>query len=358
MAFKAGNPKTVLFRTTAILLVLIVSGCGPKSAKLPTYMRPELLYLNGQPYNRLYVEVDMVEGVEVSEKWLDTLKEFLSTHCSKPDGIKIVRDESIPFDDIKDMPIGPASILCLDGPGPNSGPQPAYMHIFFYAKDKIFKGSPEYPHTATSFCPCAIFYNVDYKKSKQTKFVEFVLQHEIGHILGLCKNTMHSDGAHCKNNKCLMYDNPGLIPTLGLYFGVPVNKTLCADCLSDLQAYKSESADPNLTFDGPFLIRKEDGYSVASLPYCDYIIPQFIEEKFDWRQLLLTLKRVSEQKDFGKYWKEKWKFRLIGIFRPQNEDSSLSDKELLRESLLKATKDPNLEIRAFANSQLEKIEKE
>ena len=93
MALKAGNPKKLSLVIMTVLLIWIVSGCGSKSAKLPAYMRPELLYLKERPYSRLYVEVDTVEGVEVPEKWLDTLKGFLSTHCSKPDGIEIIRDE-------------------------------------------------------------------------------------------------------------------------------------------------------------------------------------------------------------------------------------------------------------------------
>jgi hypothetical protein len=355
MTQKAGNLNKLLLAFIAATLICIVTGCGQKSARLPTYMRPELLYLNEQPYSRLYVEVDTVEGVEVPKKWLDTLKEFLSTHCSKPDGIEIVRDKPIPFEDIKDMPIGPASILCLDGPDPNSNPQPAYLHVFFYAKDKIFKKTKENPHIY-SFCPSAIFYNADYIKLRQKQWILHALPHEAGHILGLCKNKSHGDGVHCKNKDCLMRPGPEHLPSLGLLlFGNPLKADLCDECLRDLEAYKSETADPNLTFNGPLLIRKEDGYSVASLPYCEYIIPQFMDEKFEWRQLLITLKRVSEQKDFGKYWKEKEKFRLIGIFRPKNEDSSLSDKELLRESLSKATEDPNPDVSHFAKLELDKI---
>ena len=355
MALKAGNPKKLSLVIMTVLLIWIVSGCGSKSAKLPAYMRPELLYLKERPYSRLYVEVDTVEGVEVPEKWLDTLKGFLSTHCSKPDGIEIVRDEPIPFDDIKDMPIGPASILCLDGPDPNSGPQPAYLHVFFYDKDKIFKKTKINPHVY-SFCSSLIFFNTDYCRHRNKQWVPHALSHEAGHVLGLCKNKSHSDGSHCKNKNCLMRPGPGYLQSLSLHlFGLPLKSDLCADCLNDLESYKSESADPNLTFDGPFLIRKEDGYSVASLPYCEYIIPQFMEEKFEWRQLLLTLKRVSEQKDFGKYWKEKGKYRIRGMFRPDNEDGSPQDKELLRESLLKATKDPNPDISHFATAELEKI---
>ena len=115
--------RVLLYRIAVVASAWMVSGCGPKSGKLPTYMQPELLYLNDQPYSRLYVEVDSVEGVEVPEQLLDDLRAFLSKHCSKPDGIEIVRDKPIPLSEIKDVPMGPASVLYLDGPDPNSSSQ-------------------------------------------------------------------------------------------------------------------------------------------------------------------------------------------------------------------------------------------
>jgi hypothetical protein len=74
----------------------VAGGCGPKSAKFPTYTQPELLYVTAQRYTRLYVEVDVLEGVEVPQRWLDELRGFLSQHCDKPDGITMVRDAPIP----------------------------------------------------------------------------------------------------------------------------------------------------------------------------------------------------------------------------------------------------------------------
>jgi hypothetical protein len=118
MTQKIGHVKKLLLTILTLPTFLIIPGCGPK-ATFPKYMQPELLYLKNQPYSQIYVEVDSVEGVEVPDEWLNVLKEFLAKHCSKPDGIKIVRDEPIPFDEIKDMPIGPASIFYTDGPDPN-----------------------------------------------------------------------------------------------------------------------------------------------------------------------------------------------------------------------------------------------
>lgn len=347
MALKAGNLKRLPLTIVTALLIWIVSGCGSKSVKLPTYMRPELLYLSEQPYSRLYVEVDTVEGVKVPEKWLDMLKEFLSTHCSKPDGIEIVRDEPIPFDDIKDMPIGPASILCLDGPDPNSSPQPAYLHVFFYDKDKIFKTTRKEPHVI-SICPSTIFYNVDCGY-RLDKIIKFTLPHEAGHVLGLCKNTEHSDGAHCTNKKCLMRPGPDHLQSLGLLlFGIPFKSDLCDDCLSDLEAYKSESSDPNLTFDGPFLIRKEDGYSVATLPYCVLLIPDAFKNNFNCHNALASTKEH--------YLAKKYKYFYKSILISKSYDDSPPDMSLYRDIFVKAANDPDPEVKQYAAQMLETLE--
>jgi hypothetical protein len=356
MRLKARFINVLLYRIAVVALVWIGSGCGSKSAKLPTYMRPELLYLSERPYSRLYVEVDTVEGIEVPQQWLDTLKEFLSTYCSKPDGIEIVRDKPVPFEDIKDMPIGPASILCLDGPDPNSRPQPAYLHVFFYDKDKIFNKTRKEPHVSFP-CTSTIFYNVDYGY-RLDKMIKFTLPHEAGHVLGLCKNTEHSDGVHCTKKECLMRPGPDFLPSLGLLlFGIPFKSDLCDDCLSDLKAYKSESADPNLAFDGPFLIRKEGGYSVASLPYCDLLVPAALEDEFVWRDALAELKKTITENGYGEYWK-KGVYRMRGLIRPDDTEQPSEDVIDYPDVFTKAASDPNPFVRRYAVAELERLKKE
>lgn len=341
-----GHIRKLLLTISALLTSLIIFGCGSKAA-FPKYMRPQLLYLKAQPYNSLYVEVDCVEGVEVPDEWLDVLKEFLATHCSKPDGIKIVVDEPIAFDDIKDMPIGPASMLCIDGPDPNSGSQPAYLHVFFYGKDKIFKKKIKTPYVFSA-CPSTIFYNTDYVKSRIKQCAPFALSHEAGHVLGLCQNKSHGDGSHCKNYNCLMNSSPGLLEEIGLIFGLPIKKQLCDDCRMDLANYKSESVDPNLTFVGPFLMRKEDGYSVATLPYCWMLIPQALEKKFDWHEALANIKE--------QYFEKKYRYFYKATLMLKSEDGSPPDMNFFRDTLVKASDDSDPQVSQYAAKELERLE--
>ena len=348
----AGIPGRLLFIFLIAFVFVIISGCGTK-AILPTYMQPELLYLKEEPYKKLYVEVDIVEGTEVPDAWLDTLKEFLEQNCDKPDGIKIVRDKPVPLDEIKDMPIGPASVFCINGPDPDFDPQCAYLHVFFYNYQGTLKKAGINAHVISS-CPNTIFFPT-YKFFRKN-IASCALQHEAGHVLGLSKELSHSDGAHCKNNNCLMNPSPGLLSELGVFFGIPIKKSLCYDCLNDLANYKSETADPNLTFEGPFLMRKEDGYSVVSLPYCAFIIPQFLEEKFLWPELLESIKSNSRKYDYEQYNKQKNQFWLRGTFTSDNEDNSLVYMDMLRESFTKAAKDPDPMVRDLAVAELKELE--
>jgi hypothetical protein len=363
MLLKAGIVKVLLYRIAVVALACIVAGCGSKSAKLPTYMRPELLYLNHRPYSRLYVEVDTIEGVEVPDQWLDELKAFLETYCSKPDGIEIIRDAPVPISEVQGMPIGAASILCLDGPNPNSRSQPAYLHVFFYDRNVGLKAEKGPPHVL-GFCPCGILFNVSYFRISKGKAEEFAMKHELGHVLGLCKNPEHGDGSHCENQGCLMYKSPGLLPTFGLLLGSRVEKQLCYDCQRDLETLKSEEVDLKLAFKGPFLIRREDDYSVASLPYCDVVIPTSVESVSDWTDLLSFLKDTTREEHKAalnktqKSRERRWYIR--GFWDGSvNKDASLEKMtEEVVALLRKAADDPCPPVKSYAKAVLKQFEKE
>ena len=356
MRSKARTVRGLLYRIAAVALAWTLAGCGPKSAKLPTYMRPDLLYLSNQSYTRLYVEVDSIEGVEVPQELLDELRIFLTRHCPKPDGIEIVLDETIPLSEVEDVPMGPASVLCLDGPDPNSGPQPAYLHLFFYDTKTVFKGMLKNPHVP-KFCPSAICYNVGYCRSRQDEVADFMLKHEVGHVLGLCRNTTHGDGAHCSNHSCLMNASPGWWSGFfGLLLGIPIERELCGDCRHDLGRWRSEDVGADLEFKGPFLTRREDGYSVASLPYCDLIIPAVLEDEFDWQEALAKVKEEIKTIDFGDYRKEGGRIR--GLCRA-NETEEPRESEIDYVDILgRAAEDPSPFVRRYAVAELDRIKKE
>lgn len=357
MRLKVRFMKVHLYRIAVVLIAWIVSGCVPQIPSFPTYMQPELLYLNDPPYSRLYVEVDTIEGVEVPDQWLDELKAYLETYCSKPDGVEIVRHTPVLVSKVKGMPIGAVNILCTDGPPPGDESQPAYLHILFY-DDNIGMITERGGPRVMTYCPTGIFFNVTVFRSHVGVREDQVLKHELGHVLGLCENPEHCDEAHCQHRECLMFSHSGFLPEFGLLHGSGVDNLLCADCRKDLETLQSKDPDPKLSFKGPFLIRREDGYSVASLPSCDTIIPGDVE--FDWRELLFYLKKETREglDDIVEKIEKARKRRnyIVWYLRAHWIDSQDKKEEITL--LTKAVDDPNPSIKRYAINMIKQLKKE
>ena len=71
------------------LIILLLSGCGTqltaKGNSDPLEMNfwaPNLLYLNSSKCQRLYVEIDTVQGSEPNTETIESLREFLKQYCS------------------------------------------------------------------------------------------------------------------------------------------------------------------------------------------------------------------------------------------------------------------------------------
>lgn len=351
-----------------VSLACIVAGCGSKSSPFPTYMQSELLYLNDAPYSRLYVEVDTIEGVDVPDQWLNDLRTFLSVYCTKPEGIEIVRNMPIPLSEVKDLPIGAASILSLNGPDLDGDSQSAYLHVFFYDKNVGLEKAKRKSPYVWLFCPSGIFFNVGLFRNSDDKEVKQALKHELGHVLGLCKNTKHGDGVHCENQACLMSRSLVFLPEFGLLHGSGVENLLCADCRRDIGIMKSKGSDPRLSFKGPFLSRREDGYSVVSLPYCDVIIPILVESTFDWKILLslikdaareeleATLKKIQKAKVRNRH--VNWSVRAFWDGSKDKAFSSMTATKDMIALLRKAADDPCPHVRHYANITYKKLKRE
>ena len=276
-----------------VLLLGFVQGCQHErpQGKLQSYQLPGSLYLKEQPYHQLYVEVDTLEGTKVPETFIKEMRGFLSQYCSKPGGIKIVQDTPVSFEQ-DELSVGLMSLLCLDGPiHPNENEQPAYLHIFFYdtdAKNIIsFRRNPY----VNARCATTVFFNTSYTERFHDSLAIFTFKHEIGHVLGLCTNTSHSDGSHCYNSGCLMRKSPSLLSQLTTLIQLSIKDSqLCTDCQNDINNAKSLSSKDNLLFKGPFLLEQKEDYSVMTLPYFDVRVPKDAIASLDWKEVLSKVK--------------------------------------------------------------------
>jgi hypothetical protein len=354
-------PARGLCGAVCLLSLAATCGCAPKSPPLLTYMHPERLYLRDQPYTRVYVEVDRMEGVRLPEHWAEELKAFFEKYCLKPQGVDVVLDAPLPADEYRGLPIGLASVLCIDGPPANDQPPPAYAHVFVYDGGAMFKGAQRNPGVV-KWCPTGIFINVDYGDLLPKAVAIHIIRHESGHVLGLCQNTAHGDGAHCAKHGCLMYPMPDWLSTLGanvhLYFR---EHRLCDDCERDLSAWRRGPPDENLSFAGPFLVRQADGYCVASLPFCDLLVGFPTPGGFDWRKALSQTKAGFRQSAPGSSDKRRLSetdHRLAWATFYGRPAKNMSPAELEQTAALvtKALNDPNPGVQRVAAAWLKERE--
>lgn len=253
---------------------------------------PDPLYVRSSPYNRLFVEVDTVQGTVVDPRWLAELKAFLVQFADKPAGVHLVQGRSIPLSQAKGL--SPNEIAGLNIQGPPAGARStAFIYVLFYDSHKLGARKPDNPHVSYADYPCAIYFDTAYGRGAQRAFAVNALRHEAGHVLGLCKNRAHGDGAHCRNPKCLMYPTLTLSPKW--YLHPAPRKDLCPACRRDLAATRAAGPDPRFRFEGPVLVRHEKGYWVMSTPGLVSLVFDS-RQAADWRGMLANYRQWVRQR--------------------------------------------------------------
>lgn len=336
-----------------VLVVIFLAGCNitpVKSSPMQTYCQPELPFLLGQPYSRLYVEVDRTENVEIPEGVLDELEEFLGKYCNKPDGIEIVIDDVIPNSEYKERSAELVGNLFIDGPAVGNDDKTAYLYVFFYDSSKM--GEQPYcrtPHVNHAY-PSAIFYDIDFARIIKDRFARSMMLHETGHVLGLCKNTEHGDGGHCANDGCIM--SKIMVSISKVILGLPLEKLdLCTDCQNDLKMLQTENQAGKMSFNGPFLVRQEDGYWVASLPVSD-LVSFTGTDTFDWQETLGIFKQYV--KNYEKPLQEDLNSRLHHLMAYDIDESPEAIKNEF-EMLKRAEKDHNTSVVLCARRYIKEL---
>ncbi len=257
-----------------LALVLSAVACAPvryDDTKRIDYFRTNqtpALYLRSDPYDRLHVEIDAVQGAEPTAAAMTHLEALLQTYCDKPSGITIRRDEVIPEAESKGLPETRLAALHMSGPPADKQAEgAAYLYVLFY-DSRHEQGPVDNPHVAPHY-PCAIYVDMAYwgmlsqlwgvqasEAMLRDGYLAKALHHELGHCLGLVTNTTRADDLHCPRPDCVM----------AAVSRGPPPKQFCADCEADLVHTRQHAAGSNLRFYGPCLVRRESKYFVVYLP--------------------------------------------------------------------------------------------
>lgn len=207
--------------------ISLFTGCSKKSASYVNNPNaPEYLHnrpvgasanelLSSEKYTSLKIEVQYMTGYQPDAAALNHLQNTLSSLLNKPGGITIVT---------KEIPASGKQVLSLDDVTTieksnrtafTNGSEIAICILYTngtYNDDNVL--GIAYKNTSAVLFGKKIQDNSGgFGQASRTKLVATVIEHEIGHLLGLVDigspmQSNHKDAAHgnhCSNSNCLMY---------------------------------------------------------------------------------------------------------------------------------------------------------
>ncbi len=217
--------KTLLCFIIAIVIFFI--GCSKSGSSyvnnpdIPDYLhnRPvgasgnELL--SSSKYSSLKIEVQYMTGYQPDAAALNHLQTTLQALINKPSGISIVTKE-IPASSSLALSVNDVYTIEKNNRTAFTSGSEIAVYILYtngnYTDNNVL--GVAYKNTSAVLFGKKINDNSGgFGQASRTKLVSTVIEHEVGHLLGLVDlgspmQTNHKDaanGSHCNNNNCLMY---------------------------------------------------------------------------------------------------------------------------------------------------------
>lgn len=239
--------------TAVLTLILFISGCtkSDEEKKTGSYSNDRAVgasardLLSNERYTSLKIEIQYMPGFKPDTAAISHLTSFLGARLNKPDGIQIVQQQIAAA---ANTVLSTQDVLNIEKQNRTVYTTGNQLGVYFLYTNGNYTNNNVLgiAYRNTSMC---LFGKTIYDNSggvgqaSRSKVEATVLEHEFGHILGLVNTgssmqSPHQDvphGAHCNNEKCLMYYAAETTDMLG--FLVTGNiPSLDANCINDLKA--------------------------------------------------------------------------------------------------------------------------
>jgi hypothetical protein len=211
--------------------------------------------LKGEVFKTLTVEVQVLGKAEPTQEALFSLQRFLEKNLHKPGGV-IIQSNS-PLDGTSRESIRVSELKDLEKRYRQTSPFKTHYSLFLLfidaasAEDTLTHQRFAHAYAQSSvvvYSPSIARYSGSTEQVPRWVLEASVLQHEVGHLLGLVNLgtpplSAHEDTqahGHCKQGSCLMRGNPlEAIRAHSAESGQVSPPDLCANCIEDLQSLSS-----------------------------------------------------------------------------------------------------------------------
>ncbi len=238
------SPKT-FFLNSALFITLFFGACQKEeingSRDYRTLGTSAHDLLSSDTYSSLQIEINYMPGYALGPATINNIFNFLTLHLNKPGGIQVFQQQ---INSSGKLALSLSEIVNIEKKNRTLITKDNTLAIHILITDGIYTANAtslgtSYWNTSLSIFGKAIRDNSGGPgQVNQTNLMSTILQHELGHLLGLVNQgspmqVIHLDnvnGAHCNNTKCLMYY---AIETGGMGVSIPL---LDPNCIADLKA--------------------------------------------------------------------------------------------------------------------------
>lgn len=221
----------------------------PPSNALPVGATANEL-LSGEKFDKLVVEIQYAPGFAPPSGTVEDMRSFLNQHVNKPGGVEVTVNEiSVPANNMYSI----QEILSVENDKRTAFNSNNSMAVYLFLADGDYEGNDEngkvlgvaYQNTSMALFQKTINdLSGAVGQPSERLLTSTVLQHEIGHILGLVNVgtpmvTEHQDtnhGKHCDDTNCLMYWSVETGNFVDNLLGMSAPPELDNQCKADLAA--------------------------------------------------------------------------------------------------------------------------
>jgi len=207
---------------------------------------------------QLLVEVDWIQGCRPADQTQQGIREFLERYARPVRGVRVVLDEEIsalapgvPIPENRALSDLQIQELAQRHRSLRPEGEAESIYLLFIPRrlpDGNGGGQRGQAFVEESFAVVATerVQEEGLLAISGSEVERFVVQHELGHLLGLVSNPQHEHAGHCTNPTCIMYPEPDLRSVVANWwraFSGNLPSKLDADCERDLDGLR-ESVQP------------------------------------------------------------------------------------------------------------------